>query len=396
MSTSVGAVSELRPVEDGRVKTSRRITELDGLRGLAIFLVLLCHYIKNSVVGYGYWYSWGLFPLRLTWSGVDLFFVISGFLIGGILLDARESHDFYRTFYLRRFFRILPLYYFWLVLFVIGLAIAPPILRGTFNTSLPPWSYPLFLQNLFMSTRQTLGPQWLFITWSLAVEEQFYLLLPCMIRRLSRERLFAVVVVAILCSPVLRVLLAFTGNSTAQLALLPCRGDALGLGVLAALMLRQPTEWIYRYRSRLYWSLLILWLGTIYFALAKDAVVIAALRGSWLALFYTNILLLAVVRPTRAERLVFGNKLLIRLGTISYGVYLFHEGLRCVLHYLILHSTAEVYDWRSLGVTVLSAGVTITLAEMSWRLFERPLVHLSHQRYRYSPKLRYQDQPAVT
>src|SRR5215831_10187703 len=105
MSTHAGSVGEPYPLRTGTVKPSRRIAELDGLRGLAIFLVLMFHYIKNSVVLHGFWYSWGLAPLRLTWSGVDLFFVISGFLIGGILLDARESHEYYRTFYLRRFFR---------------------------------------------------------------------------------------------------------------------------------------------------------------------------------------------------------------------------------------------------------------------------------------------------
>lgn len=363
------------------------MAELDGLRGLAILLVLLFHYVKNSVVGYGPWYSWGLAPLRLSWSGVDLFFVISGFLIANILTEARESQNFYRTFYSRRFLRILPLYYAWLVLFVIGLAIAPPILRGVFNASLPLWSYPVFLQNIFMSTRESLGPQWLFITWSLAVEEQFYLVLPWMIRHFTPHKLACIVVVAIISAPVFRVLLAVTGNHVSEFALLPCRSDALGLGVLTALMVRHSSGRIQRYRKYLYWSLLLLWIGTVYCALTHNAIVIVGLRGTWLALFYTNLLLLVVVKPTRAERLVFGNKMLVGLGTISYGVYLFHEGIRCVLHYLILHSTAEVYDWPSLGVTVLSAGVTILIARMSWRFFEHPLVRVSHVRYRYLFKI---------
>jgi peptidoglycan/LPS O-acetylase OafA/YrhL len=118
-----------------------------------------------------------------------------------------------------------------------------------------------------MSKGETLGPQWLFITWSLAVEEQFYLLFPWIIRRFSRHRLTAIVILAILCSPIFRVLLGLTDIFIAQLALLPCRSDALGVGVLAALMARQQTDWVDRRRRHLYWCLLILWLGTLYFGL---------------------------------------------------------------------------------------------------------------------------------
>lgn len=95
---------------------SRRIPELDGLRGLAILLVLFYHYIESSPVLPGFLSVAG----RLTWSGVDLFFVLSGFLIGGILLNARESPNYFKAFYVRRAYRILPIYAatlaaFWLI-----------------------------------------------------------------------------------------------------------------------------------------------------------------------------------------------------------------------------------------------------------------------------------------
>jgi peptidoglycan/LPS O-acetylase OafA/YrhL len=89
------------------VRLAGRIPELDGIRGLAILLVLILHYI---VEGLGSSHSFAAQALRLSWSGVDLFFVLSGFLIGGILLDAKQSDAYYRTFYLRRISRILPLY----------------------------------------------------------------------------------------------------------------------------------------------------------------------------------------------------------------------------------------------------------------------------------------------
>jgi peptidoglycan/LPS O-acetylase OafA/YrhL len=91
-----------------------RVPELDGLRGLAIFLVVLFHYVSQEGDAAA---TASRFLQRfaiLGWSGVDLFFVLSGFLIGGILIDARASSFYYRTFYARRFFRIIPLYYLWI------------------------------------------------------------------------------------------------------------------------------------------------------------------------------------------------------------------------------------------------------------------------------------------
>jgi len=191
----------------------RRIPELDGLRGMAIGLVVLYHYVKNAVVGTGFWYSLGLAPLRLAWSGVDLFFVLSGFLIGGILLEAKNTDGYFRAFYGRRFFRIFPLYYIWLIPFGIGLATAPPFLQGMFNLHLPLWSYLLFLQNFLMVAQGTFGAQWLFVTWSLAVEEQFYLILPLLIRKLELKQLQCVALLAIVGAPLVRTALALAGVS---------------------------------------------------------------------------------------------------------------------------------------------------------------------------------------
>jgi peptidoglycan/LPS O-acetylase OafA/YrhL len=361
---------------------TRRVPELDGLRGLAILLVLLCHYLKNAIVIRSFWISVGMAPLRLSSTGVDLFFVLSGFLIGGILLDTRDSPGYYQTFYSRRFFRILPVYYVWLALFGIGLAVAPPTLAGVFNTSLPAWSYPLFLQNIFMSARDTLGAQWLFVTWSLAVEEQFYLLIPFAIRVFDRRALTALLAVAVIGAPIARLYPLSTGHFVAQLSSLPCRADALGLGILVALAVRHRYEWLKSHRRWFYASLAVLWCGTVFVAFGQYGLVLQALSRSWMAVFYTNLLLLAVVNPARVEHLVFGNSMLVGLGKISYGVYLFHEGIRSLMHYAFFHSTAEVYDLRTFGVTALSAVVVIALAAASWRLLEQPLLEFAHGRYR--------------
>ena len=102
-------------------------------------LVVICHYIANADhASFGYWTRHFLSGLTVGWSGVDLFFVLSGFLIGGILLDNRESPRYFRTFYVRRVFRILPVYYLWILLYIlitiIGVIIGGSVwgITGTF------------------------------------------------------------------------------------------------------------------------------------------------------------------------------------------------------------------------------------------------------------------------
>src|SRR5260370_16118577 len=156
---------------------SGRIPELDGIRGIAIGMVLISHFFA-IVSRPGSPLAYSLVPLRLDWSAVALFFVLSGFLIGGILLDARESSNYFRVFYTRRFFRIVPIYVVLLVSasFVRYLADAGMI-RGygeIFAGRLSWWYFPAFLQNIGMSIQQVWGTLPLAPAWSLAVEEPFY------------------------------------------------------------------------------------------------------------------------------------------------------------------------------------------------------------------------------
>src|SRR5260370_9923392 len=133
--------------------TLRRIPPLDGLRGIAMGLVVLHHYIYQFNMPMTEFLSAILFTItEVGWSGVDLFFVLSGFLIGGILVDAKESENYYRTFYIRRAFRILPVY---LVLLFAGILLMKLELHGLQamnNVSFPPatWLYYLtFTQNFY-------------------------------------------------------------------------------------------------------------------------------------------------------------------------------------------------------------------------------------------------------
>ena len=100
--------------------TGKRLPELDGVRGLAILLILLWHYVQNQlVVEVGSPLAYLKQALGFSWSGVDLFFVLSGFLIAGILLDNRGKSNYFRVFFIRRVCRIFPLYYLYFSLFLV-------------------------------------------------------------------------------------------------------------------------------------------------------------------------------------------------------------------------------------------------------------------------------------
>src|SRR5882672_11423735 len=173
---------------------TRRIPELDGLRGLAILLVLIWHFGCGTISAVGH--RW-LFYLgdagSLFWSGVDLFFVLSGFLIGGILLDARNSPNYFKAFYARRVCRIIPIYAVVVGAFYLCMATGVP---GRIAESewlfgpTAPWSaYATFTQNIGYATGGPDVANWFRPTWSLAVEEQFYLILPAVVWFVSRRRL---------------------------------------------------------------------------------------------------------------------------------------------------------------------------------------------------------------
>jgi peptidoglycan/LPS O-acetylase OafA/YrhL len=365
-----------------------RIPELDGLRGLAILLVLVHHYIAITLYAPpGSWQRYALHSLDLTWSGVDLFFVLSGFLIGGILLDATHAANFYRTFYRRRAHRILPVYCLWLALFPAGLAFTKlshsASLAHIFNHKVPLWSYALFLQNFAMSIRGEFGGQWLASTWSLAVEEQFYLLLLLAIRYMSVAGVWRCTVAMIAASPILRIVLLLSGAAyQAPYTLLPCRADALGWGVLLALALRDPRIFgvLQSHRRKAY--PLILALGTGSLALSTMPVMSVWFIGaaySCLAAFYALLLFVLVANPRQIEQRLFRFGPLVNLGTVAYAVYIFHQGINYLLHAAVFGAAPRIDGWGSALITSLSLATVLALAAVSWRFLEKPLIRRAHE-----------------
>ena len=214
------------------LRPSGRSDALDAIRGIAIAQVVCWHFFAGALGNR----SLVLGTLvSMTWSGVDLFFCLSGFLIAGIIIDQKNCKNFYSVFYARRACRIIPLY----LAIIVGYLL--------YSNSFDIVYYLSFTQNVLWALQGKWGPSWTGVTWSLAVEEQFYLVLPLLIR-LCRPRFQPIVFIGcIVLAPLCRqIAVWYFGNRYAAYLLLPCRMDALFSGVLVAWAIRQASiiSWI--------------------------------------------------------------------------------------------------------------------------------------------------------
>ncbi|HWY07270.1 MAG TPA: acyltransferase [Candidatus Acidoferrales bacterium] len=376
---------------------NRRIPELDGLRGLAILLVIICHYIADaSHPPLGFIADHLITILDLGWSGVDLFFVLSGFLIGGILLGSRNSRNYFRTFYLRRVHRILPVYYSWILFYVVLVSICvysslrpiimtpPGIALASQDLAIVP-KYLLFLQNILYSPRP-FEWQWFVVTWSLAVEEQFYLIAPPLIRWVSQRILMVILCLTVIAAPVLRYV-SFVYfpqlDHFAQFSM-PCRADALSLGILAAIAWRSNAV-----RSFLQRNPGILQRTTVYLAvcivallwwLVRPPNVVTVTAGySVLAFFYVSLVLLVLSQTNSLVARCMRIALLRRLGGISYCVYIIHLTINELGHRFLLHQEPDLSHWQGILITCIAFVLSITIASVSWKFFEKPLIRRGHR-----------------
>ncbi|MCA8924499.1 MAG: acyltransferase [Planctomycetes bacterium] len=346
------------------------VPQLDGLRALAVGAVLITHFLPGTEL-----------TRRVDWGviGVRLFFVLSGFLITRILLDARAQKDAgaltlgraFKTFYLRRVLRIFPIYY----LTVLVMAAASPTIREQ------AWVFLLYLQNLKFAWDGAYGVAPHF--WTLAVEEQFYLLWPAVVLLAPRRALLGVVLGLILAGPAWRLGVVLLGGSevTARVFTLGCT-DTLGLGALLAVARgREARAWVHP----------LGWVGAftlppllLAHALAPDVPeadalwVVAgdlALGGCCLAWVARCARAASSERPPLDLRLL-ANPALVFVGKISYGIYVYHFFVPRQLERL-----GAKLGWEP-GLYALAAAsvvVSLALAAASWFALERPLARLKRR-----------------
>lgn len=368
-----------------------RIPELDGLRGLAILFVLIFHFGCDANSAADHRWLFHLIDVgSLFWSGVDLFFVLSGFLIGGILLDVRNSPNYFRTFYTRRAFRIIPIYALVVGAFYLLMASGFPARTGSdwlFGRTVPWYAYLTFTQNIGFATGTPSLALWLSATWSLAVEEQFYLILPAVIWLASDRLLPYLLGGAILSAPLLRLLLNlnYAHGKVASLTLMPCRADALLLGVAVAMLVRRRSLWesLKTQRVRLVSGWIVLLAGLPLFILfgaanPLESFWMSTVGLSWIALFYAGLLLLALIYSDSWYGRILRISWLMGLGTISYSVYLFHWPVLGLTFMLLRHKRPWAETSGERGLLLLALAVTIVTASLSWTFFEKRLLKLGH------------------
>ncbi len=370
-----------------RAREGGYIPALDGVRGMAILLVIVWHYVQGqlSPAG-GAWQMWLKQALGFTWSGVDLFFVLSGFLIAGILLDNQGKAGYFRTFYIRRACRILPLYYVNVLIFMLLGSLSlyqHPGLYPLFQvTPVPEWSYALFVQNLFMGASNSFGPGWLSVTWSLAVEEQFYLLLPFIVYFVPVNRLLFVFA----WFAAMAVYLRYELPGFHAYINTPWRADSLMVGALLALLVRDRrfarqvvSGWG---RFALYAVFWVLLLGALASNLFPQRPFSLTFTYLWLAVLYASLILIVLVNDEGWMARVFRRPWLVWLGTISYGVYLVHQPLGGLIHGLSGRPVPRLLSWEDLMLTALAFFATLLLAWLSRRVMEERFIQFG-RRFRY-------------
>ncbi|MGA7520946.1 MAG: acyltransferase [Acidobacteriaceae bacterium] len=406
MSTAAQRDDPSLPISRKREPSSERVPVLDGIRGVAILLVMFFHFWENGTTRFGsqLWLRLYAYVAGMGWSGVDLFFVLSGFLITGILYDARNSRHYFRVFYGRRTVRIFPLYYAALIFFFVlvpfllahvhhGVSAA---MRDSIHTTpvarLFAWTYIINWYEGFRGWDAIPHPLQHF--WSLAIEEQFYLVWPFLVLKLPRRRLIA------LCFGIMA--LAFTLRGVFFEIHLPiaaytwtiCRADSLAIGAIVALAFRDPDDW----------KVLLKWARRLALPALGGIILVRALNPNCLAgpgdvpslsmdtlaislngIFFASCIALAMGSPIGSRsRRTLGTPVLRFFGKYSYCLYVCHLPIVTVLAKagfsndqlaLRLHTNQFV---GAVVVNVICFAVSLAVALASWNLYEKQWLKLKN------------------
>lgn len=358
---------------------------LDGVRGLAILLVMGVHFVGNATPhNRGEWLAVKLGGYGLV--GVDLFFVLSGFLITGLLLDSKPHPGYFRNFYARRFLRIFPLYYMVLAaLFLVlpRLMTIPPALEAARAEQAWLWTY---LANFRIAADSAWSLTYVSHFWSLAIEEHFYLAWPLVVYLVRRETLERVCVAVILAGLALRIALVLHGTSELSVSVLtPCRVDTICAGALVAAYSRREGGAEFLLARAVPYAVglaaIIVPLATFGAVTKLWLPVIHQVRGTLNALFFAALTLISLLPAERnvVARLFQGRSLRM-FGKYSYGLYVYHG----IIAYEMLELRTEdrfgaLFGGHSMGMVVqavFGVGLSLLVSVASYELFEKRFLAL--------------------
>lgn len=342
------------------------IPPLDNLRGLAVLLVMLFHCFYYDVFKFG-------------WAGVDMFFVLSGFLITGILLDSRTAPYYYKNFIARRLLRIFPLYYF--VLLICFVMVPTSFFGAGFeyyrDNQLWFWFY---IQNWLYSRTGFPENHSLVHLWSLAVEEQFYIFWPLIVRLFNEKRLFIFCLIIVLFSN------AFRLSWGAQLGLVHpydymatlSRMDALIVGAVIAILIRKRIAWLEKFTYPVF---LVSSFILLFFVFLKKSFLFTHLAPAFtfidiifgcLLLFMLNRERFMLLRP-------FYHPVFSFLGKYSYGLYIYHYLIYNFFKYSIVPEFSAAVGGENIALFLsgmLTFVISIPISVLSYKYLESPFLRL--------------------
>jgi peptidoglycan/LPS O-acetylase OafA/YrhL len=355
----------------------KRIPQIDGLRAIAILLVLSFHYINNQLVNETTKIAkFFCFATSFGWAGVDLFFVLSGFLIGSILLLNKQKDKYFAAFYIRRFVRIIPTYYLLIILFLIVGSIS--IFESNYfiagNNVIPTWSYFFMMQNLYMGVLNNMGNDAMSVTWSIGIEEQFYLIIPFIIYYVKNNWLPFLLVILIVFANIFRFYYTAPGVWIPAYVLPICRMDAISFGILIAWINIQfeLNEFVSKYFKYL--------IFTMFFTISICAYLyikyqdIGIIRNSLFALFFACALIIALSKPSSIYGKFLANRVLNWIGKISYSLYLFHYLILGIFKVIAENYLVDTKPIFIIYTTTMALIFTFLFSWIVYNYIEKPTV----------------------
>ena len=343
--------------------------QLDSLRAIAVLLVIVSH-----------WFTQEHFLNRYTANGilgVVLFFVLSGFLITGILLNSKTKYELgaplgqaFKVFYMRRFLRIFPVYYMLLLLLVF---LNVSVIRESF------WWHYFYGSNIYFWLRGAFEGS-LSHFWSLAVEEQFYIVWPAIILLVSRRYLMPVLITGIITGVLFRLIMVTAASDMGRL-LMPASLDSFCIGGLLAYGRKERQHWYKKFLDHQKWIVL--------FAIVLLVVIHLQILQWTFEPYFTSLYILFIsisfgilinrvtyTIETPVVSQILNNSVLLYIGKISYGVYLFHNFIPQLygLSFPGAPSYISFYLTQLLRFTVL-----LFVSSLSWFLLEKPILNLKQR-----------------